>query len=366
MKEIVYSTFQVHKGNFQNTKWVENRIELKEGQILLRIDRFSFTANNITYALLGESFRYWNFFPGEVDFGIIPVWGFATIIESNHEALKVGERFYGYYPTATHAILAPGKVRTTGFSDISAHRKDLSAVYNFYSNVNFDSIYSPDTENFQAVFRPLFSTSFLLEDFLFDHQNFGTKQIVITSASSKTALALAFLLKERKKETMLNIEVIGITSSKNIDFLKGTKYFDDVKDYDSAASLTSIDTVIIDFAGNKELLSKLKQSLNDKIKYISLVGLSQWDQVIKGEDDSGGKTFFAPAQMKKRSREWGIEKLQTELNRKFHLFLPDANKWIHFNQFDFLKQFQSCYIDTLNGNKEPENGNIVTYLNGLS
>lgn len=362
MTEIICSTFQINKINFQNTKWIEKKLSLGEGQILLRIDRFSFTANNITYALLGESFRYWNFFPGEADFGIIPVWGFATIMESNHEDLKVGDRFYGYYPTGTHVILMPGKVRSAGFSDVSPHRKDLPAVYNFYSNLNADELYASDTENFQAIFRPLFSTSFLLEDFLFDHQNFGSNHIVLTSASSKTALALAFLMQERTKESLENLQVIGITSSGNIDFVKGTNYFQEVKDYHTIFDLPLKDAIIIDFAGNKEFLVKLKKAWNDKIKYICLVGLSQWDQVSNIEDDSGGKVFFAPAQLKKRSLEWGIEKLQAELKRKFNLFLPNAKNWIRFQEFDFRKNFLSCYLNTLNGKTEPSNGYIVTHF----
>ena len=32
------------------------------GQVLLRIDRFGFTANNITFVTLGDRFSYWSFF----------------------------------------------------------------------------------------------------------------------------------------------------------------------------------------------------------------------------------------------------------------------------------------------------------------
>ncbi|HUH73963.1 MAG TPA: DUF2855 family protein [Chitinophagales bacterium] len=36
---------------------------LEDGQILVKINQFAFTSNNITYAAVGEKVGYWNFFP---------------------------------------------------------------------------------------------------------------------------------------------------------------------------------------------------------------------------------------------------------------------------------------------------------------
>jgi Protein of unknown function (DUF2855) len=47
--------------------------EAGPGEALLRVDRVGLTANNVTYAVLGESFRYWEFFPPEPGWG--PGWG---------------------------------------------------------------------------------------------------------------------------------------------------------------------------------------------------------------------------------------------------------------------------------------------------
>ena len=33
------------------------------GQVLLRIDRFALTANNVTYGVAGDQIGYWQFFP---------------------------------------------------------------------------------------------------------------------------------------------------------------------------------------------------------------------------------------------------------------------------------------------------------------
>lgn len=43
--------------------------DLWTNEVLLGIEHFAFTANNITYAAFGDVVQYWNFFPTET--GII-------------------------------------------------------------------------------------------------------------------------------------------------------------------------------------------------------------------------------------------------------------------------------------------------------
>jgi hypothetical protein len=60
------------------------------GEVLLRVDRVGVTANNVTYARLGEKMRYWNFFPADKGWGRVPVWGFADVEQSNVKGVEVG------------------------------------------------------------------------------------------------------------------------------------------------------------------------------------------------------------------------------------------------------------------------------------
>ena len=88
----------------------QSRIETQEralvagpGEAILKVERCSLTTNNITYAAYGDSMNYWGFFPtGEAEWGHIPVWGFADVLVSNVDGVAVGERFYGYFPMASH------------------------------------------------------------------------------------------------------------------------------------------------------------------------------------------------------------------------------------------------------------------------
>ena len=79
---------------------------LADGQVRVCIDHFALTSNNITYAAFGDAMGYWQFFPtAEEGWGNIPVWGFASVVQSLHPGVAVGERLYGYWPMATGLVL---------------------------------------------------------------------------------------------------------------------------------------------------------------------------------------------------------------------------------------------------------------------
>lgn len=96
-----------------------------EGEALLRVDRVGLTANNVTYAVLGESFRYWDFFPAEPGWGHVPLWGFAEVVESSVDGVAVGGRVYGYLPPASHLLVRPSRADARGFRDGSEQRAAL-------------------------------------------------------------------------------------------------------------------------------------------------------------------------------------------------------------------------------------------------
>ena len=53
---------------------------------------------------------YWGFFPSGVDgFGLLPVWGYADVVDSRGEGIEQGQRYFGYFPAATHLVVRSGK-----------------------------------------------------------------------------------------------------------------------------------------------------------------------------------------------------------------------------------------------------------------
>ena len=241
---------------------------LAAGQIRLRVDRFALTANNITYAAFGDAMQYWQFYPsGEEGWGIVPVWGFGTVVQSLHPGVAVGERLYGYWPMASHAVLQPDRLTAAGLRDAAPHRAELHPVYNNYFRTNSDPFYSPDSEDAQAVLRPLFTTSWLIDDFLADNAFFEASRILLSSASSKTAYSTAFQLHQRP-----GIEVIGLTSAANRAFCEQLGCYHRVLTYEELDRLEAdIPCVYVDFAGN----AKLRHAIHSRfvnLKYSCAIG----------------------------------------------------------------------------------------------
>jgi len=357
--------FDVHvnRKNFHDYKIVEKTIpttdDLADGQILVKVDQFAFTSNNITYATVGEVVGYWKFFPVSDEWGIIPMWGFSDVVASKNENIKVGERFYGYYPMGSHLVMSPVKTKPTNFMDGIEHRQALPIIYNNYINTKTDPSYSKKGESIQSLFRPLFTTSFLIEDFMDDNDFFGGNQIMLTSASSKTAIGLAFLLAQRKGARDLNI--IGLTSAGNVDFVKGLGYYDTVLSYDQATQITNNQpSVIVDFSGNEKLQANLQSHLGNQLAYNCLVGMVDWTQRGgKGSAAQNGTFFFAPTQAVKRNKEWGVAGFQQKLGMAWMQFTSQIGDWMDVQKTEGAQGLAELYLPMLDGKIDPKIGHIV-------
>ena len=169
--------------------------DIQDGEVLLQVEKFSFTANNVTYGVAGDSIGYWNFFPAinnpEKTWGCIPVWGFAEVIMTNNPQIEHGERVFGYFPPADFLIVNPVKVSPASFSDGKEHRKELPPVYNNYVRLNSENDYDKSMDDIRALLFPLHITAFCLCDALEEQSYNGASQVVIVRASSKTAIGLA-------------------------------------------------------------------------------------------------------------------------------------------------------------------------------
>jgi len=336
---------------------------LADGQVRVRVDRFALTANNITYAALGGMLQYWQFFPsGEDGWGIVPVWGFATVVQSLHPAVAVGERLYGYWPMATQAVLSPQRVNAAGFSDGAPHRAGLHAVYNHYLRTSADPFYRADTEDVQALLRPLFITSWLIDDFLEDQQFFGARRLLLSSASSKTAYGTAFQLAQRA-----GLEVIGLTSPGNAAFCESLGCYHRVVTYDALESEIDGATpgIYIDFAGSVGLRQRIHQHVTG-LAYSCAVGASHVQDLGGAGDLPGPRPvmFFAPAQVKKRHGDWGAQGLNDRLvaawNRFSAAVQAPPSPWLAVHHNQGPEATQALFLAVLAGQGDPRAGHIAT------
>ncbi|WKN44180.1 DUF2855 family protein [Tunicatimonas pelagia] len=335
--------------------------EISSNQVLLKVDKFSFTSNNITYGIVGERMSYWKFFPTQSGYGIIPAWGFASVIISNHPDVKVGQRFYGYYPMSTHLLVTIDHVSSKGFVDKTEHRQGLPPIYNFYTNTEHDPNFTPETENLISIFRPLFITSFLIDDHLAAQDFYQATQLIVTSASSKTAQAVACLLAHRKKEDGLRFNLLGLTSNKNVAFVKQLGWYDQTMSYDEISHLNASEkSIVVDFTGNYQTQFQLQTLLNGNLVYNCLVGLVDW-QNLTGENPlpQKGKLFFAPTYAEKRQKEWGAAKFHQNTGMAWQQFIDAIQPIISIEEHSGTEGLEQLYLDTLNGKIDPRHGNIV-------
>ena len=361
---MTYTSFQALKTDLHQTRFVHTeQAALKAGEVRLAIQRFALTANNITYAAFGDAMKYWQFFPtADAAWGSIPVWGFADVAETACDDVTVGERFYGYYPMASHVTLLPARVNEHGFYDAAPHRAELHPVYNQYVASRNDPLYTADTEDIQALLRPLFVTSFLIDDFLADNDFFGANTLLLSSASSKTAYGTAFQLAQRK-----GVEVVGLTSAANVLFCESLGCYHRVLTYDQLDQIANdAACVYVDFAGNAKLRLAIHRQFAH-LKYSCSIGGTHVEQLGGARDLPGVRAtlFFAPAQIKKRSADWGPAGLRERLSAAWQAFThkvcqPNA-PWMVAQQHSGSATFEAVYREVLKGGSDPRSGHMLTF-----
>ncbi len=348
--------FRVQRENLYEVDHAQQALpDLQEGEIRLKIDKYALTSNNITYAVSGAALKYWDFFPTDAPYGIIPVWGFAEVVDSKHPEIPVGERCYGYFPMATYCTVQPQKVSSSGFYDGAEHRRDLPSIYNNYSRI---ATSTPDgsLDDYIPIIRPLFASSFMIAEFLKEDIFKEVKQVVITSASAKTSLGLAFVLKQ--EQAAHGRKIIGLTSAGNIDFVQSTKYYDQVLAYEDYQAIKLQQTVIADMCGNIKLLENLSTLLGDQLVHIAMVGLTDWKSGGNFAPIPKGELFFAPAYFRKFYRQHGRDANRL-LNEALGQFIHASQRMVSLEFIKDKDHLSRVYLDMLNGRVDPGKGYLV-------
>ncbi len=355
--------FVVARDDLQHCKTIETLLpeaaQLPDGALLIRIDRFAFTANNITYAVLGDQLKYWQLFPAPESFGNIPVWGFGDVIASRHPGISEGESLFGYFPMATHLVIEAADVSKRGLRDAAAHRQGVAPVYNAYARVSGDPAYAGRQGDYQALLRPLFMLSFLVDDFLAENEFYGARSVMLSSASSKTAFGLAHLLHTQRTD----VRVIGLTSTANAAFVESLGCYDEVVTYDRVTSMPSDQPVaLVDMAGNSALRETLHRHFGDRMKYSGRIGLTHRGTSPDEPPLPGAKPiwFFAPDQIRKRAKEWGPGGIETRFGQAWSGFVPMLDRWLNVIEGRGPAAVNQVYLDTLNGRVPPDQGHILS------
>jgi NADPH:quinone reductase-like Zn-dependent oxidoreductase len=351
--------FLVKRDDFRECRLAEAPTpEIEPGQALLRVDAFGMTANNVTYAVFGEAMSYWSFFPAEDGWGRVPVWGFAEVERSRAEGVEPGTRLYGYLPPSSHLVVTPADAGGTGFVDATPHRAQLPSAYQQYFATEADPFYAADTEAVQMLLRPLFYTSFLIDDQLDDDGLVERGPIVISSASSKTAIAAAFLLAQREE-----VELVGLTSPRSADFVEGLGIYDRVATYDQIDSLAQGPVTFVDVAGDGAVRHAVHTRFGDELQQSMVVGATHWEELGAGPGELPGPTptlFFAPDRIAKRSQDWGQKSLGARVADAWHPFCAWTSNWLETIPGQGFDAVQSAYLEVIEGRVGPSKAHVLS------
>ncbi|MEQ1683713.1 MAG: DUF2855 family protein [Burkholderiaceae bacterium] len=335
-----------------------------DGEALLAIRHVALTTNNITYAAFGDAMQYWNFFPtGQAEWGHMPVWGFADVVSSTVDGVEVGERFYGYFPIASHLRVQPVRVSERGFYDGAAHRQSLTSAYNQYTRCSADPVYRESDEALQMLLRPLFITSFMLADFLQDNGFFGAKRLVVSSASSKTAYGTAFCLP--------GVDMIALTSPRNRAFVDSLGCYKSSANYADLEQLSADTPVVyVDFSGDEALRARVHHHFGAALVYDCYAGSAQNTNFLRDTALPGpAPTFyFAPVQIKKRNADWGpavVNQRFGEAQQRFIRHVGDAG-WLRVAEHSGFEAAQGLIADLYAGRADPLLGHVVMLGDGAT
>jgi Protein of unknown function (DUF2855) len=321
------------------------------------VDSFGLTTNNITYALMGEAMNYWDFFPAEDGWARVPVWGFADVAASKVEGVPEGTRVYGYLPPASHLVVKPGRASKTDFVDATPHRANLPAAYNRYLRTDGNAVYEEANEDYEILLWPLYFTSFLIDDFLDDEGFFGAKLAVLSSASSRTASALAYLLDQRE-----GLEVVGLTSPRNVEFTESLGVYDRVVPYEELDSIEREPTLYVDVAGDAKVTSAVHGHWGEELKHSAAVGITHKGELGGSAELPGPRPtfFFAPTRLKKRSEDWGPEGLNERLAEAWRPYAEWARGWLRVQHGSGPEDIERVYLELLDGKSDPAVGHVLS------
>ena len=349
-----------NKADLYQSRWAPSPdVRAPENGVLVEIERFALTANNFTYAKLGDAFGYWRYFPAPEGFGRVPVWGVGRVIELHADGVAEGERVYGFLPISTRCVLTPALRGKLGFVDGAAHRTDLPPAYKEYRLIDREAIFESRDENAYLALRPVFILGFFLAEWLAEQSFFGCHRIIVSSASSKAAAALVHQLGRR-------VETVGLTAERNLAAVASMGLFDKAVAYSQIAGTRGSNwgpAVFVDIAGDLEIADLVQRTLGAALVQTIGVGAVRSDPAqfrsLADANAMSSKLFFAPAHIPRLRALWGAALLRERLAQSWTQFLSVMRETLTFENHSGRAGISRAYDHVARGSLP---GDVITIL----
>jgi hypothetical protein len=285
----------------------------------------------------------------------VPLWSFVRVTESRQADIPVGGRYFGYVPMASqHTTRAEASPR--GFVDTSTQRAFLPSWYR-----TFQSVGEPDElDDLRALMRPVFPASFNLADLVERHVALGARSLIVTSASSKTAIGLADELRARR----VDIATTAVTSMAHEAFVKRLGLHDEVATYETIGSVTATSpAVFIDFTGSATWLRAVYQRLGSSLSYCALVGFTHPDPDDKappGMPDPQPEFFFTPVVEEQVIAQDGAPAYYARYHDAETRFLRRMSTWLDVRPGQGPADLVDAFQRLLRGDQAPDVSPVLT------
>lgn len=330
--------------------------ELGDGQVRVDVESFGLTTNNVTYAVYGDALGYWAYFPAEEGWGSVPVWGFGRVVASRSTEIEVGERVFGYLPLASQLDVLPSATSALAFSDATSHRAALHPWYNRYYRCGADPLYSDAHADVQPILWALFMTGWMLADQLAPKVD----GVVVSSASSKTALSLAWSMKRLAPSGAR----IGLTSEGNRSFVESLGVYTDVRTYDDLRFGGLPDqTAYVDIAGNGEVASAVHVALDGRLVDSVTLGATHRAPATEPLAMPGPapRFFFIPDVAEERAAKDGLPAYHQSFTEAWAAFAPWASGWLDLERGHGPDAIEAAYRSLLAGGSSPRRGVVLSW-----
>lgn len=412
----------------------------KEAVIQFRILKGSLTANNKFYNDFGDKkpFEFFKCYPIdskisslvvasspadkdakdddrsatnlEKDYVHPVVWGIIEVTKSRLDGVEVGSKYLAQLPIGESVSFSSAKVDPATNNSVIVDRPGVFPAYNIFKKWDGDN---EDYEDLALACFPGIVTGFGLNFNLRNHDYYGADAVVLTSASSKVALALAVYLKHNNSEDYPGTtkKIIGYTSESNKEFCEKTGLYDEVLGYeDTLKNLESttgeigdnnnkgkknkMKYIVVDVSGRGEVYKRNVKEPNLEIVKVFAVGntsntsddkstfsiLSMFGMAKMILTMMGAPSFFTSwmnpvvepylimTDMAELKSKWGNEKLDTMQKDYTRIFCKAAasNGWISIRTCDTEESIQKAFSDIVQGLIPPSETIILDTIKAVA
>jgi hypothetical protein len=157
--------------------------------------------------------------------------------------------------------------------------------------------------------------------------------------------------------------VVGVTSPRNEQFVRGLGLYDETLLYDDVKSLPAdVPTTFVDHSGEGSFVSALHQHLGDSLKYSCIVGMTHWNAAPRSDDLPGPKPafFFAPGEIKNRLDAWGPAGFQQRLGAGWQAFCASTDGWLRVVRGSGPAEVERVFGAVLRGEARPDEGHVLS------